>query len=268
MLLCILLGLPGCIFSGTPVFIADTDRTKGLPSDPQELVRVADAILAGKHSEKAPELRKTDRGLAALELALKRGHPDPFQVQWKLARACFMMTESVANEQQRHVYARRGVEYAQQALQSNAKRVEGHYYQALNTAKVAESTSNVKLIASVVEQIKKAAAIDERFDDAGPLRTLGKIYITAPTWPVSVGSPEKAVEVLTRAVAIASVPLNRVFLAEAYFHDEEYEKAEQILREALQDSRVNQMDERWRKEAEEFLKRIGTGSTTDPKTDL
>jgi tetratricopeptide (TPR) repeat protein len=264
----LLLGLPGCPFSGTPVFIADTDRTKGLPSDPIELVRVADAILEGKHSEKAPELRKTDRGLAALELALKRGHPDQFQIQWKLARACFMMTESVANESQRHVYARRGVEHAQQALQRDAKQVQGHYYQALNTAKVAEVTSNVKLIASVVKQAQRAAAIDERFDDAGPLRILGKIYITAPTWPVSVGSPEKAVEVLKRAVTIAPVPLNRVFLAEAYFHDEEHEKAELILREALQDSRVNQMDERWRKEAEEFLKRIGTGSNIDPKTDL
>jgi len=268
VLLGLILSLAGCPFSGTPEYIADSDRTKGLPRDPRELIQVADALLVGKHSEKAPELRKTDRGLAALELALSRSHTDRFDVYWKLSRACFMMTERVANETQRHVYARRGVEYAQQALQLNPKRVEGYYYQALNTAKVAESTSNVKLIASVVQQSKKAASIDQRYDDAGPLRILGKIYITAPTWPVSVGSPEKAVEVLTRAVSLAPVPLNRIFLAEAYFHDEEYEKAEQILQGALRDSRINQVDERWRKEAEDYLKRIGTGSTTDPKTDL
>jgi len=256
--------LSGCP-SSAPVFIADTDRQKGLPGDPDELVRAADALLAGKHSEKAPELRKTDRGLAALERALERGYKRSFEVYWRLSRACFLMTEGVENENQRHVYARRGVEYAQQALQRDARRVEGHYFMALNTAKVAESTANVKLMKSIVDSAKRAAKIDERYDDAGPLRVLGKVYITAPAWPVSVGAPEKAVEVLTRAVSIASVPINRIFLAEALYHDEEYEQAEQLLRAALRDSRSNQLDERWRKEAEDYLKRIGTGSTTDPR---
>lgn len=258
------LGLTGCP-SSAPVFIADDDRTKGLPRDPEELVRLSDAMLKGKHSEKAPEVRQADRGLAALEKALKRGHPNRFEIYWRLSRACFVMTEGVENENQRHVYARRGVEYAQQAVKSDGKRVEGYYYLALNTAKVAESTSNVKLMKSVVEEAKKAAAINDGFDDAGPLRILGKVYITAPAWPVSVGSPERAVEVLSRAVSLAPVPLNQFFLAEALYHDEEYERAEELLRKALQDSRVNRVAERWRKEAEDYLKRLGTGSHTDPR---
>jgi tetratricopeptide (TPR) repeat protein len=132
-------------------------------------------------------------------------------------------------------------------------------------AKVAETTSNVRLVKAMVEPAERAEKIEAKYDDAGPLRFLGKVYLTAPAWPVSVGNPDKAIEMLERAVKLASVPLNRIFLGQAYYHDEEYELAEKQLRRALVDGRAKRLTERWRKEAREYLNRIAAGATSDPR---
>jgi tetratricopeptide (TPR) repeat protein len=257
----------GCPTSG-PRYVPDADRSKDLPADPQALIRLADRLANARLSEKPPPLSRTDRALAALERALELKPADRYEVFWRLSKTCFLMTELVEDKVQLHAFALRGVEYAQRARRLNSRRIEAHYFIALNTAKLAEVTSNVKLIQSMVEPAQKAARIDEKYDDAGPLRFLGKVYLTAPAWPVSVGNPEKAVETLKRAVELAPVPLNRVFLGEAYYLDEEYELAEEHLREALNDGRANRLDDRWRKEAQDYLNRIAAGDHTDPRTNL
>jgi tetratricopeptide (TPR) repeat protein len=257
----------GCA-SSAPIFVPYADRSQGLPATSEGLIHLADQLLSTLMSQKPPPLTRTDRGLAALEKAATLSDTDPFNLQWRLSRACYLMTEHMENENQRHSYALRGVKHAQEAAKHAPLRVEGHYFLALNTAKVLESTSNVRLIKSVVSAAEMARKRDQSYDDAGPLRILGKVYLMAPAWPVSVGSPEKAVEVLEKAVAIAPVPLNRIFLGEAYYHDDEYQLAEKNLRDALNDGRVNHLSDRWLQEAQDYLKRIGTGATADPKTNF
>lgn len=250
-------------------YVPDPDRTKDLPEDPIALVRHADAVIApARIALKPPQLGNTERALAALEKALERGHPAPYEPLWRLSRACFLISRVLDEEKEKHVFARRGIDYAQRALKLDDDRVEAHYFLALNTAGLAESTSNVKLIGFMVALLEKARSIDRTYDDAGPLRALGKIYLTAPAWPVSVGSPSKAVEVLQEAVKLCPVALNRVFLGQAYYHDEDYRKAEQVLKAVLHDAESKRLDPRWYKEAEDYLRRIGTGSTTDPRTTL
>jgi tetratricopeptide (TPR) repeat protein len=257
----------GCPSSG-PRFVPDPDRAKDLPQDVDALIRTADQLTRGSLAEKMPLFSKVDRALAALERALELKPEDPFEILWRLSRVCFLMTEGVEDTVQRHAFALRGIEYANRARRLQQKRVESHFLLALNTARLAEVTSNAKLVSSIMGAAAEAKKIDETYEDAGPLRLLGKVYITAPAWPVSVGSPEKAVEVLKRAVALAPIPLNRVFLGQAYYHDEEYELAEQELRQALNDGRARHMDERWKKEAQEYLNRIAAGANTDPRTTL
>jgi tetratricopeptide (TPR) repeat protein len=239
-----------------PRYSADPQRYKGLPTEPNALVSLADQLHGVAPHEST--LRQIDRGFAALELALeKRGGTD-VEVLWRLARATFLMTEHLKNREQRLSYATRGQDYAERALRGDGPRVEPHYYLALNLAKIAEAANKVGLIKRVMEVAKKAEAIDPRFDDAGPLRLMGKVYITAPAWPVSVGSSEEGVKTLERAVALAPVPLNRLFLGEAYFHDEEYGKAKEQLLQALKEGQ--RLDPRWRREAESYLRRAGSKS--------
>ncbi len=200
--------------------------------------------------------KEVDRALAALEKALKQVGPRRFEVYWKLARACFLLTEILPTKQQRLIYGRQGRDYAGWAAALKPKRAEGHYYRALNIAKVAEATSDRKKIKAMVAEAEIAARQDPRLDEAGPLRFLGKVYITAPAWPVSVGSSEKALEYLERAVSLAPTPLNRLFLGEAYYHEEEYDKARATIRKALEDGKSGALDRRWLEEGREYLERI------------
>jgi tetratricopeptide (TPR) repeat protein len=62
----------------------------------------------------------------------------------------------------------------------------------------------------------KAIALDERFDYAGPDRSLGLLYLETPGWPASIGSKKKARRHLERAVKISpDYPGNRLDLADA-----------------------------------------------------
>ncbi len=238
--------------SGPQVFI-DPHRYQGLPSIPDALLALSD-----QHLQEASSPRQIEHALAALELALQKAPPSPFEALWRLARACFFMADRLENREQWLRYARQGRHYAEQALLRNAGRVEPHYYLALNMAKVAEATHALRLIKPMMAEAEIAVKIDRTYDNAGALRFMGKVYITAPAWPVSIGSPEKAVELLEQAVSISPVPLNRLFLGEAYYHDEHYEKAEEQLHRALKEAKGKKLDKRWLQEAEDYLRRLST----------
>lgn len=231
----------------------DPTRYKGLPAENAALIKLSDEALI----KRPLHFKAADRALAALEKALKQAQPTGrFEVYWKLARACFLLTEILPTKQQRLIYARQGRDYAGWATTLEPKRAEGHYYRALNIAKVAEATSDRKKIKAMAAEAEIAARLNPRLDEAGPLRFLGKVYITAPAWPVSIGSSEKAVEYLERAVSLAPTPLNRLFLGEAYYHEEEYDRARKFIQQALRDGKSGALDSRWMGEGQEYLERI------------
>jgi tetratricopeptide (TPR) repeat protein len=223
-------------------------RFAGLPAGRVALLGLADELVEGR-----PTLPRLDRALAALQKLAGR-RPNDFAVNWRLARGFFWVTELVGARDLKVSYARQGALHAARAAAAAPRRVEGHYYLALNRAKIAEATADLQLIKPVVAAAELARAADERFDRAGPLLLLGKIYLTAPAWPVSVGNPELAIRLLERALRIAPRPLTRVFLGQAYYADERYEEAARQLRQALREA--DQLKPRWRREAVEALQRI------------
>jgi hypothetical protein len=82
-------------------------------------------------------------------------------------------------------------------------------------------------------------AIDERYEDAGGHRLLGRLHTLAPKVPFFTGWVDrgKAVAELRRAVALApGLPLNEVFLAEALLlhQAEKGAEARQLLRRVLE----------------------------------
>ncbi|MFH1130297.1 MAG: hypothetical protein V1754_03120, partial [Pseudomonadota bacterium] len=166
------------------------------------------------------------------------------------------------NRDHRLKYARHGLAYAQYARKLNPRRVEPYYYEALNLAKMAEVKSRLKMVPTMIAAARKAAEIDEGYANAGPLVFQGKVYLTAPPWPMSVGNVEKAVELLDRAVKIAPIPLNRVFLGEAYYQDEQYNEAKVQIEKALREAGPFDLAPHWRSEAEECLIQINTALRT------
>ncbi|MGM0578677.1 MAG: hypothetical protein ACQEXJ_23330 [Myxococcota bacterium] len=235
------------------VFIPPAERSADLPDDPGDLVALADRI----HEEDDVVPARVDRALAALEKALDQGPEEPYEVLWRLARAGHRMAGLLETDAQTLEYVRAGRRYAERAVERRSDRVEGHYYLALNMARIAEASGDAGLLKPMMPIAKKAGEIAPAFEDAGPLRLMGKVYMVAPEWPANVGDREAAVETLKEAVSLAPTAMNRLFLGQAFYHAEEYDKAEAQLRRALRDAEEEALDRRWVEEAEDYLRRLG-----------
>lgn len=252
--------LSGCCARGNRGQLASLPRHKDLPSDTADLVELSDEL-----SKKRPRtLHSASRSLAALDKALTLGHPRTYELLWRLSRASVDLLELLDEKRSRLELGRRAGRFARDAVRLEPGKVEGYYYLAQSSARLAEAMSKMKFIPYFKAKIEHAARLDEAYDEAGPLRFLGKLYLQAPAWPVSVGSPERAVQVLERAVELSPTPLNRLFLGEAYFHDEEYEDADETIRGALADGRKRGLASHWIMEGERYLRQIREEEASPP----
>lgn len=220
--------------------VPDPRRNTGLPQDAHALVELADRLLEVK-----PQSTKgLDRARAALERALHR-HDRPFAVHWRIARVCALIAGHIGNKEQRVEVVKEGILHAEKAGQIAPGRVEPPYFHALNLARQAEAVRSLTLIKEAAALGERARRVDPAFDQAGPLIFLGKVYLTAPAWPVSVGDVEKAISLLERAVKLAPRPMSHLFLGQAYADDEQFDKAKLHLKKALK----GPLEPRWRREA-------------------
>jgi tetratricopeptide (TPR) repeat protein len=256
----VLLILPACATTGNRFWVPAVDRHKDLPAESAALIELSDQEIA--HTPPTPD--RVDRAMAALEATLARGDAPSFDVHWRMARACFKMTELLTNSSQQRAYADVGVENARQAAEVANDRVEGHYYLALNRVKLAEATTDVAILRAVMKEAEKAIQIDAAYDGAGPLRLAGKIYMVAPEWPAGLGDRDKAVEVLKQALIKSPSPMNRLFLGQALFHIDEFSGAKAHIKRALKEGLASQLDERWLDEARDYLRRMGGDALSYP----
>ncbi len=154
---------------------------------------------------------------------------------YQFARACFDVAEQATNATQRAAAARLGIAASQHLLAREPKSAPGHYCLALNDGELADaeapSLTAYKLVHEIESEFKAAAALDEKFDYAGPARCLGLLYRDAPGWPLSIGNKTKAREWLDRAVVLApDYPENYLNLAVAHLRWHERDEAERALK--------------------------------------
>jgi tetratricopeptide (TPR) repeat protein len=138
---------------------------------------------------------------------------------WRLGRACFDWAEFATNDMQRAELAREGIRACEQALATDPDLVAAQYYLGMNLGQLARTMNlgALKLVQQMEGHFLKARELDSRFDEAGPDRNLGLLYLEAPGWPVSVGNRSKARNHLTHAVKLAPLyPENRLNLIEAH----------------------------------------------------
>lgn len=180
----------------------------------------------------------------------------------RLTRTYFIIGELTVPSQ-RHKYYEKGQTYAEMLLKEQPGRVEGRYWLALHLCGQAETGGAMegrRLLPRIMEELERARAIDETYDQAGCHRVLGRIYFEAPAWPFSVGDLEKSVQHLTRAVRLApDNSTNRLYLAETLMKLNRQIQARQELELALQCSSHALLPrglEEDRKEAKRLLERI------------
>lgn len=229
------------------------DRGENLPGDLEGLLALADHLQ--RQSDASPH--ELDRSLAAIESARSMKQGASYELDWRLARGSSLLGRALSNPEQRRGYIKGAIEAARRATVSAPERVEGHYFLAVALAFDAEDSQELERIKPLAEQAARAVAIDETYDEAGPLRLLGKVYLEAPEWPTSIGDKEKAVELLGRAVERAPTALNQYFLGEALYHDEQYRESQRALRDALAQAGERRLSAPWRALAQEYLEEIG-----------
>ena len=210
-----------------------------------------------------------DEAIAAYERAVKE-QPDRLEGTWKLLRALHYKGDFTtgSNEAKQKAFGR-GKEVAEAGLDRLAKRAVGgrQKLEDLSPAQAAKAVAGVpeakplylwaavhwglwgdvfgRLAAArqgVGDRVKTYSetliALDERYEDAGGHRILGRLHTLAPKVPFVTGWVDrgKAVSELRRAVALGPDNLdNHVFLAEALFEYQPGKAAEarEILRRVL-----------------------------------
>jgi tetratricopeptide (TPR) repeat protein len=231
---------------------------EGLPEDPAQLLALADDVL-----ETGASIDALVEAVAALE-EISSGRakgvntPAPFEVEARMARACYLIAEFEPNLSRRTPWLRKGQLAAEQAMRARPDRVEGTYFLAVILGRLAEEMgmSALAMVHRVEELGNKAMELDPTFDNAGPYRLLAMLYAKAPAWPVSIGDIDRALELAQEGVEVLDYPLNRYVLAEVLIEAGEKAQARQELRRVLAAPKAGkwaQEGETWRPRARRLL---------------
>ncbi len=195
-------------------------------------VAEADGLLKNPALDLAGALRALD--LYAQNLS--QSNPAEVPLLTRLARACFLIGElTVASQRQK--YYEKGQTYAEMLLKEQPARVEGHYWLGMHLCGLADTGGAMqgrKLLPRIMEEMERARAIDETYDQAGSHRILGRIYCEAPAWPFSVGDLQKSLQHLTTAVRLAPEnSTNHLYLAETLIKLKRQAQSRQELEQVI-----------------------------------
>ncbi|MCX7886902.1 MAG: TRAP transporter TatT component family protein [Verrucomicrobiae bacterium] len=174
-------------------------------------------------SIRAPESRPGNRGYiyggppqSAREVPAPQ--PEGFEALINAVKSAVAVAEKESAPEKRGEAAKRGIVAARRARELRPDRVEGHYWYAIAVGLLADADRSYGLsaVAEMEAALRRAIEIDERYDNAGPLRVLGLLLLRAPAPPTSIGSPRKALRLLQRAVELfPEYAENYLYLGEA-----------------------------------------------------
>jgi tetratricopeptide (TPR) repeat protein len=218
-----------------------------------------DADLLWEHKEKAEKVE------AAIEIYKKILSVDEkhYEAYWKIARAYSSLGDRLPGTREtkkfRKEKGQEGMLYAKKALELKPNSLEGHYYYAFSLSQYSIGVGSLMTIAKGIDRkfekhMKAACQMNRYYDNAGPLRGLGRYFFYLP-WPKK--DLEKSIQYLKEAIAYTpnSIRTN-VYLAESYLELGEKQLARTFLTKAVEttaDLKQEVDAERWKKRAEELL---------------
>lgn len=139
----------------------------------------------------------------------------------ELARLKFMRAQLELDKHHRIQLFERSIAMADQALVLNANDVRGLFWKAAAMGKIAEDSgmlNALRMLQPMQDLLLKVVELDERYENAGAHRALGRIYHKLPRFPISFGSNQKALAHLKRAHELFPQDIiTRAFYAELLF---------------------------------------------------
>lgn len=192
----------------------------------------ADALLMSP----ALNISQAEKARTLYAGALSTGGAPRPSVLAQLSRICFIMGQ-LAPKTQSMEYYRKGQSYAETLIREEPNGAGGHYWLAMNLCGQADAGGNLlghRLLPRILEELERAVALDETYDQAGAHRVLGRIYYEAPGWPVSVGDLKKSLQHLKAAVRLApATSTNHLYLAQTMYRLKDANQARQEFEQVL-----------------------------------
>ena len=186
----------------------------------------------------------------SIDLYLKavEANPDDYEANWKCARA----HREYGNKAKRKglegwegickEYGKKGMQYAQKAIELAPEKTDGHYYYGLS---VGIYSDGVSILTALKEGLKnktqssfeKAYELDKMYNEAGPMLSLGRFWSVLP-WPMR--DRKKALEYYREFQSTPYFADNaeaKIFVAELLMKlkgEENKTEAQKLLTEAAQ----------------------------------
>jgi tetratricopeptide (TPR) repeat protein len=213
------------------------------------------------YGEQPRSLVRVTNAARSLEQAA-RALGDDYGAQWQAAQALAFLAENETRTEFRREAAKRGVVLARCARVLQPDRVEGHYWYAINVGLLADVDRSYgpDAVIEMEAALKRAIEVDERYDYAGPLRTLGILHLRTPAPPASIGSPRKGLRLLQRAAELfPDYPENFLYLAEALRDNDKQDEAREALVKVVETSPWPDRQfesNKWKLEAEQLRRSL------------
>lgn len=141
----------------------------------------------------------------------------------ELSRLKFMRAQLELDKARRVQQFDKCIAVADQALALNANDVRGLFWKAAAMGKMAEDSGIVnalRMLRPMEKMLLKVIALDEKYENAGAHRALGRMYHKLPGFPISFGSNQKALMHLKRAHELFPRDvITRAFYAELLYDE-------------------------------------------------
>ncbi|MBL0010427.1 MAG: hypothetical protein IPP22_04195 [Nitrosomonas sp.] len=141
----------------------------------------------------------------------------------ELSRLEFMIAQLEKDKNQRVQRFERCIAIADQSLALNANDVRGLFWKAVAMGKMAEDSGMVnalRMLRPMEKMLLKVVALDEKYENAGAHRALGRMYHKLPGFPVSFGNNQKALTHLKQAHELFPRDImTRAFYAEVLYDE-------------------------------------------------
>jgi tetratricopeptide (TPR) repeat protein len=176
------------------------------------------------------ELLKSEAMILA---ALKQSGPTE-ALTWRLARTYYRLGNRSRKKAARN-YFQHCVEQSDKAIHLNPQSANGYFFRGICRGKLGELQGiwkSLAIIKPLKQDLLTAIKFDPTVDQGGPHRALGKMYLELPG--ILGGSVHKSVDHLRQAVSLGpEFADNYLFLAQAYYENEDYRSASDTLTKLL-----------------------------------
>ena len=147
----------------------------------------------------------------------------------ELSRLEFMRAQLELDKKRRIQLFENCITVADKALALNENEVRGLFWKAAAMGKVAEDSGMVnalRMLRPMEKMLLNVVALDEKYENAGGHRALGRMYHKLPGFPISFGSNQKALKHLKRAHDLFPQDvITRAFYAELLYDEGKIDEA-------------------------------------------